>query len=106
MNVIATDGGVLVQIMQKLASKEEAVQWVLHDIGVKSENVMVFGDDFNDLGLFHKCGFPIAMENAIIELKSLAKHITESNDNDGVAVAHEKFVVYSLGKQVGGDSYE
>jgi len=93
VNVIATDGGVLVQIMQKSASKEEAVQWVLNDIGVKSENVMVFGDDFNDLGLFQKCGFPIAMENAIIELKNCAKHVTESNDNDGVAVALERFVL-------------
>jgi Cof subfamily protein (haloacid dehalogenase superfamily) len=93
VNVIATDGGVLVQIMHKSASKEDAVQCVLSDIGVESENVMVFGDDFNDLGLFHKCGFPIAMENAIIELKNCAKHITESNDNDGVAVALEKFVL-------------
>jgi HAD superfamily hydrolase (TIGR01484 family) len=93
VNVIATDGGILVQIMQKSASKEEAVKWVLNDIGVKSENVMVFGDDFNDLGLFHMCGFPIAMENAIIELKNCARHTTESNDNDGVAVALEKFVM-------------
>ncbi|MFD2115199.1 HAD hydrolase family protein [Paenibacillus yanchengensis] len=36
------------------------------------------------------------MENAIIELKNCAKHITESNDNDGVAVALEKFVVQSI----------
>ncbi|NIK72505.1 Cof-type HAD-IIB family hydrolase [Paenibacillus sp. BK720] len=93
VNVIATDGGVLVQIMHKSASKEDAVQWVLNDIGVRAENVMVFGDDFNDLGLFHNCGFPIAMENAIIELKNCAKHITESNDNDGVAVALEKLVL-------------
>lgn len=78
VNVIATDGGVLVQIMQKSASKEEAVQWVLDDFGVKSENVMVFGDDFNDLGLFHKCGFPIAMENAIFELKNCAKHTLQN----------------------------
>ncbi|MFD0711695.1 Cof-type HAD-IIB family hydrolase [Paenibacillus sp. GCM10027626] len=93
VNVIATDGGVLVQIMQKSASKEEAVQWVLNDIGVNSENVMVFGDDFNDLGLFQMCGFPIAMENAIIELKNCAAHVTDSNDNDGVAVAIEGFVM-------------
>lgn len=92
VNVIATDGGVLVQIMQKSASKEEALQWVLHDIGVKAENVMVFGDDFNDLGLFQMCGFPIAMGNAIIELKNCAAHITDSNDNDGVAVALDKLV--------------
>ncbi|GAA3412152.1 Cof-type HAD-IIB family hydrolase [Paenibacillus hodogayensis] len=93
VNVIATDGGVLIQIMQKSASKEKAVQWVLDDIGVNSENVMVFGDDFNDLGLFHMCGSPIAMGNAIIELKDCSKQITESNDNDGVAVALEKFVL-------------
>lgn len=93
VNVIATDEGVLVQIMDKSASKEKAVQWVLSDIGVKSENVMVFGDDFNDLGLFHMSGFPVAMENAITELKNCAAHVTDSNDNDGVAVAIERFVV-------------
>lgn len=93
VNVIATDGGVLVQIMHKSASKEKAVQCVLSDIGVRSENVMVFGDDFNDLGLFHMSGFPVAMENAIIELKNCAAHVTDSNDHDGVAVAIERFVV-------------
>ncbi|WP_409340431.1 Cof-type HAD-IIB family hydrolase [Paenibacillus sp. MBLB4367] len=93
VNVIATDGGVLVQIMHKSASKEDAVQWVLNEIGVTSENVMVLGDDFNDLGLFHMCGFPIAMGNAILELKNCAAHVTDSNDNDGVAVALEKFVL-------------
>ncbi|MBD7971057.1 Cof-type HAD-IIB family hydrolase [Paenibacillus gallinarum] len=93
VNVIATDEGVLVQIMHKSASKEHGVQWVLNDIGVNSENVMVFGDDFNDLGLFHMSGFPIAMENAIIELKNCAAHVTESNINDGVAVAIERFVL-------------
>lgn len=93
VNVIATDRGVLVQIMHKSASKEVAVQWVLHDIGVKPENVMVFGDDFNDLGLFKMCGFPIAMENAIMELKNCAAYITDLNDNDGVATALERLVV-------------
>jgi Cof subfamily protein (haloacid dehalogenase superfamily) len=91
VNVIAD--GVLVQIMQKSASKEEAVKWVLDDIWLTSEDVMVFGDDFNDLGLFQLCGFPIAMGNAIIELKQCARHITDSNDLDGVAAALEKFVV-------------
>lgn len=93
VNVIETDGGELVQIMHKSSSKEDAVQWVLNEIGVQTEDVMVFGDDFNDLGLFHTCGYPIAMENAIAELKACAKHITESNDNDGVAVALERLVL-------------
>ncbi|PQP85630.1 hypothetical protein CPT76_35110 [Paenibacillus sp. AR247] len=53
---------------------------------------MVFGDDYNDLGLFQMCGFPIAMGNAIIELKDRAAHVTDSNDNDGVAIALERMV--------------
>jgi len=93
VNIIATDKGALIQIMHKSASKEKAVQWVLSEIGVNSENVMVFGDDFNDLGLFHMSGFPVAMENAIIELKNCAAHVTDSNDNDGVAAAIERFVM-------------
>ncbi|AZN41123.1 Cof-type HAD-IIB family hydrolase [Paenibacillus albus] len=92
VNVIATDDGVLVQIMHKSASKEQAVQEVLTDIGVKFENVMVFGDDYNDLGLFQMAGFPVAMDNAIMELKNCAAHVTDSNDHDGVAVAIERFV--------------
>ncbi|WP_153978711.1 Cof-type HAD-IIB family hydrolase [Paenibacillus xylanilyticus] len=93
VNVIATDGGALIQIMHKSASKEKAVEWVLSEIGVYSENVMVFGDDFNDLGLFHLSGFPVAMGNAITELKKCAVYITDSNDHDGVANAIGKFVI-------------
>nr|WP_318152600.1 HAD hydrolase family protein [Paenibacillus terricola] len=93
VNVIATDEGTLVQIMHATASKEQAVEWVLSQIGVKAEQVMVFGDDFNDLGLFQMSGFPVAMDNAIIELKNCAAHVTASNDNDGVAAAIERFVV-------------
>lgn len=93
VNVIATDDGVLVQITHKLASKENGVEWVLSDMGVDADDVMVFGDDFNDLGLFRRCGFPVAMDNGIPELKRLAKFVTVSNDEDGVAVALEKFVL-------------
>lgn len=93
VNVIATDGGVLVQIMHRSASKEQAVQWVLNEIGVRAEHVMVFGDDYNDLGLFRMSGFPVAMDNAIIELKNCAVHVTESNDNDGIAAAIERFII-------------
>lgn len=93
VNVIATDRGALVQIMAKSASKEEAVQAVLHEIGIHADQVMVFGDDYNDWGLFQMCGFPIAMGNGIDELKKCAAYITESNDHDGVAAALEKFIL-------------
>ncbi|WP_281248949.1 HAD family hydrolase [Bacillus alkalicellulosilyticus] len=50
---------------------------------------VVFGDDFNDIGMFQLCGYPVAMGNAIEELKYIAKEVTDTNDNDGVAITLE-----------------
>ncbi|MFD1675057.1 HAD family hydrolase [Alicyclobacillus fodiniaquatilis] len=93
VNVICTDGGILVQIMDKSVSKEHAVRKVLEQMDIPPEETMAFGDDFNDIGLFELCGFPVAMGNAINELKTLTKYVTESNNVDGVAVALQKLVL-------------
>ncbi|WP_175365390.1 HAD family hydrolase, partial [Bacillus wiedmannii] len=41
---------------------------------------------------FYACGFPIAMGNAIPELKDIAYFITNTNDEDGVAQVLEKLI--------------
>lgn len=51
---------------------------------------MVFGDDWNNIGLFKERGYPIAIENAISELKELAYYITDSNEDNGVACILEQ----------------
>ncbi|WIY59161.1 HAD family hydrolase [Bacillus arachidis] len=90
VNVICTDQNQLVQIMGRNVSKENAVlNWCQkHEISAKQ--VMAFGDDWNDIGLFKECGYPIAMENAISELKELAYCITDSNEEDGIACILEQ----------------
>lgn len=85
LNVIFTDHGELVQITSKMASKEKAVDLLCKSLKVPLENVIAFGDDRNDFGLFRVCGWPVAMGNAVEELKALAKEVTDTNDNDGVA---------------------
>ncbi|TKI53185.1 HAD family hydrolase [Lysinibacillus mangiferihumi] len=85
VNVINTDSNQLTQIMKLGISKESAITNLAERLDISLEKTMVFGDDFNDLGLFKICGIPIAMDNSIDELKSIAKKITTSNDEDGVA---------------------
>lgn len=87
--VLVTDGGTLVQISAREATKESAVATVLERLGISPADVMVFGDDHNDLGLFRLCGFPVAMGNAISDLKELAGWVTAGNDEDGVAMVLE-----------------
>ncbi|NOU85739.1 Cof-type HAD-IIB family hydrolase [Paenibacillus sp. LMG 31460] len=90
VNILSTDDGKLIQIMSVKSSKELAVKYLSESLGYKMSDVMCFGDDFNDLGLFQSCGISIAMGNAIKELKEIATEITETNDNDGVALILEK----------------
>lgn len=84
-NIIITDNGTLIQIMSLTASKENAVKHLMESMGLTLENVTCFGDDHNDIGLFKSCGTSVAMGNSIPELKELATHITETNDNEGIS---------------------
>lgn len=98
LNIIVTDNGQLIQIMSKRASKELGVAKLLNGFGISNEEVIVFGDDHNDIGLFKTCGWSVAMGNAIKELKDIASNITESNDNDGVAIELNRIFGVSQGQ--------
>ncbi|MBP0723731.1 HAD family hydrolase [Bacillus sp. RG28] len=92
VNIITTDSNSLTQIMREGISKETAITTLAKRLDFSLEKTMAFGDDFNDLGLFQLCGLPVAMENSIDELKTFAKEITTSNDEDGVANVLEKLL--------------
>lgn len=62
-------------------------------LGIKREEIMACGDDVNDLELLKEVGFAVAVENARDEIKEIADYITDTNDNDGVAKAIERFVL-------------
>ena len=54
---------------------------------------MTIGDSYNDLGMLDSSfGYTVAMANAIKEVKECAKYRTDSNDEDGVGKAIERFV--------------
>ena len=55
--------------------------------GLDKSEVIVLGDSFNDYSMFTEFKNSFAMENAIPEVKKIAKYITDSNNNDGVAKA-------------------
>lgn len=63
--------------MDKSFSKEQGLQKVLELLSISPKDAMIFVDEFNKLGVFEMCGYPIAMGNTIEELKSMAKIITE-----------------------------
>jgi hydroxymethylpyrimidine pyrophosphatase-like HAD family hydrolase len=54
-------------------------------VGCNPQDIIVFGDNLNDLGLFKAGGYRLAVNNARPELKEKADLIIASNDQDGVA---------------------
>ncbi|MFS0726993.1 Cof-type HAD-IIB family hydrolase [Paenibacillus sp. 1P07SE] len=91
LNIVVTDQGELVQIASAKVSKEAGVRMLCEQYGIGLKEALVFGDDYNDLGLFEACGYPVAMGNAVAELKLAAHEVTATNDEDGVAVVLERW---------------
>lgn len=69
------------------AQKGIILERIAKKMGLKNKEVMVLGDSFNDYSMFEVFEESVAMKNAIIEIREIAKYITESNDNLGVAKA-------------------
>lgn len=75
------------EIMNKAATKANAIQFMAQRAAVDSSEIIAFGDNFNDLDMLQYAGLGIAMDNAPEEIKRIAKQITASNDNDGIALS-------------------
>ena len=76
------------------AHKGLALQRFAEHLGFGLENCMAFGDGANDLTMVRMAGMGVAMSNACPEVLSAADHVTLSNDEDGVAVAIRKMVLF------------
>lgn len=62
-------------------------------LGIKREEIMACGDGDNDTEMLREAGFGVAMANGEEQVKQAADYITESNEEDGVAKAIEKFAL-------------
>ncbi|MDU5414364.1 MAG: HAD-IIB family hydrolase, partial [Clostridium perfringens] len=81
------------EVMNKGTSKGRAVKVLADILNINREEIMCLGDSENDLSMIEFAGLGVAMGNAEEFLKEKADYITDTNENDGVAKAIEKFVL-------------
>ncbi len=72
-------------------SKAAGVAKVVDQLGLKPENVMVFGDGLNDSELFDYAGISVAMGISHDKIKEKADYITKTLEEDGIFDALEGF---------------
>ena len=83
-------------VIPKNSGKQEGIKAILKYYGLKSEEVMAFGDGHNDIEMLSTVGCGIAMGNANDEVKKHADEITESVHNDGVAIGIKKYIYKNI----------
>jgi Cof subfamily protein (haloacid dehalogenase superfamily) len=82
-----------IEIAPKSISKASGLRQVLADYDIPMEEVLAFGDNYNDIALLEEAGYGVAVANAREEVKAVAKEITATNINDGVAISIEKLLL-------------
>src|SRR5690606_29764660 len=63
--------------------KEEPLSEYLDIYGIKPENVLYMGDDLPDIPPMLKVAMPTAPQNAVPEVKAVAKYVSHRNGGDG-----------------------
>ncbi|XXM72763.1 HAD family hydrolase [Lysinibacillus sphaericus] len=69
------------------AQKGVALEKVLKEKGLSPDDGMAMGDNLNDLSMMKVVGRPVAMGNALDEIKGFCTYQTAANRDDGVAKA-------------------
>lgn len=80
------------EVMPNGVNKGLGVEKVCADMGISMDEVMAFGDNYNDIPMIEMAGLGIAMGNADGEVKNSADYVTDTCDLDGIAKALGKFL--------------
>lgn len=72
-------------MINKNASKGNAVNGLCRYLKIDMEDVIAMGDDANDLSMIKMAGLGVAMGNSIEDVKKQAKEVTKTNNENGVA---------------------
>ena len=81
------------EIVDKGVSKGEALKFLSKELGIAPEEMIAIGDNENDISMLKYAGLGIAMDNGEQCAKDIAQYITATNEEDGVALAIEKFIL-------------
>lgn len=76
--------------------KARSIAVLSEKLGITREEVAAMGDGYNDLSMIKYAGLGIAMDNAQEPVKAAADYIAPSNDEDGVAIAVERYFLHAF----------
>lgn len=73
--------------------KDSSLETLMGLLGLGLQELMAVGDGLNDIPMLERAGLAVAMGNAYPQVKGLADWVAPSNEEDGAAVAIERFIL-------------
>lgn len=64
---------------------------LLAHLGLSPQDMVAFGDGYNDFSMLRLAGVGVAMGNAAPEVRAVADYVTADNDHEGIAQAIARF---------------
>lgn len=89
---ITSSSATNLELSVKGVTKASGMREVCDLFGVSMSEVIAMGDSDNDVKLLQAAGFGVAMGNSFESVKAVADAVTETNNEDGVAKAIQKYV--------------
>lgn len=89
---VTTSGVDFVELTPPGADKGAAIARLAAHLGISAHEVLVFGDNQNDLTMFEWAGRSVAMGNALDMVKAVADEVTDTNEDHGVARVIEELL--------------
>jgi len=90
---ITSSGEWNLEIMPPDTSKGAALRFICSLTGADMKDVMAVGDNMNDLDMVAEAGIGVAMGDSVQELVEIADWLTLGCDEDGLAIAIEKYIL-------------
>ncbi len=81
------------EITDRLATKGQTLRWLAGQQGISREEIIAFGDGYNDLDMVRYAGLGVAVANARKEVIEAADLVTTAHNEDGVARVIEKYIL-------------
>jgi Cof subfamily protein (haloacid dehalogenase superfamily) len=93
-------------VIPKGGSKLKGIEQLAQMLDISLDEIMAFGDSWNDMDMLKGVGIGVAMGNGVSDVKAVADYVTSSNDKDGIAKAFKEFGILDDFQASGSDEVE
>ena len=82
-----------IDIINKSGGKDVGINKLINILGIKQEETMAFGDNYNDLDMLNFVHIGVSMGNGIDALKEAADYVTDTPEDGGIYNALKHFEI-------------